>query len=284
MVSMMRWRAITVATALALVGCAGRAQTADPSSGGDATRYRADGMILDDGIRVELCLGGVLDSLPPQCDGVPVAGWDWDTVGGEQTASGISWGEFHVVGTYDGRTFTLLEAGPPEPPTDDDADQFAAPCEEPAGGWVTIDPVRAGETDRIAAMRLAESIPTYAGLWIDSIGPQAEGVAADQAVLVIAFTDEPDRHEPTIRAAWGGPLCLTRFRYSYRELRRAQRELGDGAAADAGLEMLWSSINVMRNRVELGTVVADEATQAAMDDRYGAGLVDLQPALRPVTP
>ncbi|MGH2591791.1 MAG: hypothetical protein ACRDGW_13485, partial [Actinomycetota bacterium] len=59
----------------------------------------------------ELCLGGVADSYPPQCGGVPIANWDWDLVDGEESASGTTWGNFHVVGNYDGSTFTVADAG-----------------------------------------------------------------------------------------------------------------------------------------------------------------------------
>lgn len=221
------------------------------------------------------------DSYPPQCDGLPIEGWRWEDVTGEDTARGVTWGDFHVVGTYDGETFALEAAAPPRPP-DDREDPFAAPCEEPGGGWTVVDPGLTGDGDVVAAMRAAESIPTYAGLWIDRLEPGSDEAGA-AVVLVVTFSGDASSHEAAIREAWGGPLCLSAVRYSYRELRTTQRELGDGGAAGAGLEMLWSSVNVMRNRVELGTVVADDADQAGLDARYGPGLVNLQPALTPVT-
>jgi hypothetical protein len=62
-----------------------------------------------------LCLGVVLDSLPPQCGGIPIVGWDWDAVSGEESAGGTTWGSFEVTGYYDGETFILIEAGPSAP-------------------------------------------------------------------------------------------------------------------------------------------------------------------------
>ena len=78
-----------------------------------AQLYEADGIVLEDaGHGPELCLGGVLLSLPPQCGGVPLANWDWNAVDGEQSGSGTTWGEFHVVGTYDDGVLTVTEVGP----------------------------------------------------------------------------------------------------------------------------------------------------------------------------
>ncbi len=38
----------------------------------------AQGTVMDVGGHVELCLGAVADSYPPQCSGIPVANWSWD--------------------------------------------------------------------------------------------------------------------------------------------------------------------------------------------------------------
>jgi len=57
----------------------------------------------------ELCLGGVAESLPPQCGGPEIVGWDWDAVESD-SASGTTWGEYAVEGTWDGETFHLTEA------------------------------------------------------------------------------------------------------------------------------------------------------------------------------
>jgi hypothetical protein len=57
----------------------------------------------------ELCLGGVAESLPPQCGGPEIAGWDWGTVEAD-AAQGTTWGEYVVEGTWDGETFHLTKA------------------------------------------------------------------------------------------------------------------------------------------------------------------------------
>lgn len=244
--------------------------------------YEADTTVLDSGDGPELCLGGVATSLPPQCGGVPVAGWDWNEVTGEERIGGVTWGDYHVEGTYDGTTFTLLVAGPPHPQAEEDGDQFAAPCSAPEGGWVDTDPLRTKDSDRTAAMRVAEGIDSYAGLWIDYLVDPVDEQPPGAYILVVGFTDDPQLHEAAIREVWGGPLCLTSFTYTFKELRQAQHDLGDGGAERLGIQMLTSGIDAMDNQVDLGAVVFDPSMQVALDERYGPGLVHVEPALHPV--
>lgn len=82
----------------------------------------------------ELCLGGVAESLPPQCGGPEIAGWDWDAVEAE-SAQGTTWGMYEVTGTWDGETFHLTGATAPP------ADGPALP-DEPR-----LDPGNAGAAD-----------------------------------------------------------------------------------------------------------------------------------------
>jgi len=272
--------------ALLLAACAER--TSDPGAAGSdepvgETRYETTTTVLDDADGVRLCLGVVLQSLPPHCDGVPVHGWSWRDVDGGESASGVTWGDFHVVGTYDGTTFTLIEAGPPEPYPDEGGDQFAPPCPEPGGGWVDVDPSMTGDDDRIAAMRAAEGIGDYAGIWIGYLEEPVDEQAPGAYVLTVAFTGDPSAHEPAMRAVWGGPLCLKSAEHTFAELRRAQRDLGDGGAERLGLEATWSDVDVTDNQVELGVVVWDPSLQAALDEEYGAGVVRVEPALRPLS-
>ena len=61
----------------------------------------------------ELCLGAVAESYPPQCGGLPIAGWDWEDHDGVFEREGdIRWGLFAVTGTCDGTTFTVTDAVP----------------------------------------------------------------------------------------------------------------------------------------------------------------------------
>jgi hypothetical protein len=269
-----------VLAALTLVACAnaGSDPVSPPASSG---RYGANATVLDDGTGPVVCLGGVAESLPPQCGGMPVLGWSWDEVDGEDTAGGVTWGEYHVVGTYDGSSFTVEQTGPPEAPQRDDGDPFETPCPEPTGGWTNVDPSATGDADRIAAMRTAESIPEYAGLWISYLEEPSE-LEPGPFVLNVAFTGDPASYEADLRAVWGGPLCVLSFERTFRELRRAQDDLSGGGAEAIGLELLWSGVDVLANQVEIGVVVLEPGVARALDDTYGRGTVRVVPALRPV--
>lgn len=62
----------------------------------------------------ELCLGPVAESFPPQCEGVPLSGWDWATNPPDaQSDAGTPvtrWGVYAVDGTFDGSTLTVSRA------------------------------------------------------------------------------------------------------------------------------------------------------------------------------
>jgi len=49
------------------------------------------GTVLDDGDGPELRLGGVAESLPPQCGGTKVLGWDWADIEDQESLAGTTW-------------------------------------------------------------------------------------------------------------------------------------------------------------------------------------------------
>lgn len=49
-------------------------------------------MVLEDVQGPQPCLGGVLDSLPPQGAGPEIVGWNWGEVSGFESAGGVRWG------------------------------------------------------------------------------------------------------------------------------------------------------------------------------------------------
>lgn len=266
---------------LLLLGACGD-RPADPAdTGTEPGRYETDGTVLESPDHsAELCLGGIADSYPPQCSGLPVADWDWTEVEREESASGTTWGTFHLMGTYDGATFTVLEVGTYEPPASDPSD-FTAPCPEPAGGWV-VDLSRATDADLRAVMRAAEREPDSAGFWIDYVDEPSESTQASEIIAVAAFTGDLGGHEADLRELWGGPLCVTQHERTQTELNRIQTELSGDVGEELGLQTTWSAGNVVENRVEVGVVVAGQEVVSAVEDRYGVGAVLLVPALAPV--
>lgn len=209
----------------------------------------------------QLC-AGTQDSYPPQCGGVPLADWDWSVAAGEESAHGTTWGEFSVTGRWDGTTLTLTEPpGPPRRPERDE-DPVQAGCDDPlsAGSAGT------GEEALRATFQAARAEADHAGLWVD--GP----------VLSIAFTGDLPRHEAQVRRTWGGPLCLLQHARSLAELDRIQGEV----TKQPGLQVTSSWTSEDRNVVHLGVVAIAPEQQRALDERYGAGTVEVQPMLAPV--
>lgn len=69
----------------------------------------AQGTVLDSDGSPELCLGAIMESLPPQCSGIPLIGWSWEGVEGAESSGGTTWGAYAVQGTYDGAAFTVTQ-------------------------------------------------------------------------------------------------------------------------------------------------------------------------------
>lgn len=225
-----------------------------------------------------LCLGLIALSNPPQCGNVPVRNWDWNRIAGEERGDGsgwgageTTWGEYHVTGTYDGDTFTVVSVGAPEPSERTGSDRIGTPCPEPAAGWSAVDPAKSSERDLDRAVRRVETEPDFGGVWVDHYD-------GDELILNIAFTGSLERHERALRGAWGGPLCLTETDRSLSELEDIRRE----ASAHAALDVLWSGTVENEGSVEIGVVAVDDATRAEIDQRYGKGTVQIDAALRPV--
>lgn len=260
-----------------------------PASGEDEL-YEGYGLVLESGGRgPELCLGAATDSEPPQCSGIPLEGWSWEDVPGEENAGGSTWGEYRVVGVYDRESFAVTEATVPEEfEPMEEPDRYATPCPTPEGGWVAPAPERASHEHMGRAARAAGNEPDYAAAWIDYQGNLPGDYDRGETdytkvVLNFAFTGDIARHERELREIWGGPLCvIERDRQSYKELRSIQRELSEVAASELDLQVLWSDIDEVEGTVEIAVVVLDEATRAELDRRYGEGVVDVHARLQPV--
>jgi hypothetical protein len=258
--------------------------------------YEADGIVLEDSSHgPELCLGGIALSLPPQCGGVPLAGWDWEAVDGEQSESGTTWGEFHLVGTYDDGALTVTEVGPAEPDAVDAATgtvrSFATPCPEPGGGWPAVEPGVMSDESFAAGAGIAQARPDHVALWVDYPGLTPEEV--DQAmvegtpvvkVMNVVVTGDVAETEEAIREAWLGPVCVVQHEGpTQKELQATRTEAERFVREELGLEMTWSQEGDVGLAAEIGVVIdVDGAGQAALDARYGPGMVKLFPGLTPV--
>jgi hypothetical protein len=262
--------------AVVLMSSCGEAPVADAEPPVAATDRRlvANAMVLDDGSGPKLCLGGVMESYPPQCSGPPIDGWTWPDQGTEKR-SGVTWGSFFVVGTYDRTRFaaeevidekTAAASFPREPEPD-----FRSPCPEPPGGWRAPDPDRSTAEDQEKVFAMAQRLPGYAGAWLDDRGSRSNDPRT--TVVNVQVTGDVDAAEAKLRGVWGGPLCVSLAKHTEKELTRVATEVMSRPGA------LHASPN--RGVVELGMDYDDGTLQRELDERYGTGLVKVHSALRP---
>lgn len=264
--------------------------TAVPLPPGEVTTTYA-ATVLDDGEGAELCLGGTLDSLPPQCGGPRLLGWDWaDHEGDFEDVSGTRWGEFAVTGTFDGTDLTPTAVTPADqfeaPARDEEPNPFTTRCSEPDGGWI-VDASLATEKDRTAAFRVANRLDDLGYSYVDtSLDPRspeqqdedaaagADGTLPTEVstdIVNVYVTEDPAAAEAALREVWGGGLCVGTAETSQKELRSIQRETQElpgwlGSGTSLGVAQV--------------SVIYDDGTIAAWLDReYGAGAVELDTAL-----
>lgn len=291
---------LALALALALAGCGSEVDppgarglepgdpvtspTAVPAADGPVqTTYAVT--VLDDGGGAELCVGGVAESLPPQCGGPPITNWDWaDHAGDFEDVSGTRWGDFHLVGTFDGERFTASEVTPadefdaPEPPDDP---PLGTPCDDVE----VVDPGRTSMADFNAASGAANRLAGHGMTWVDTSGDPRTPEEIDQEmadgnddvsswVLNVSVTEDLDAAEAALREHWGGGLCVSEAPYTQAELRDIQREVNE-------LPGMTSS-GADGDHVFLGVVYDDGSLQAWLDEEYGEGLVRVSSALVPV--
>ncbi|MCW2833421.1 MAG: hypothetical protein JWN68_1374 [Nocardioides sp.] len=265
---------------------------AEPAAAGQPTSApAADGpvataglvTVLDDGDGPELCTN-VAESLPPQCSGSPIAGWDWAAHPEHEDQSGTKWGTFALRGTFDGTTFTVTEAIPaalydaaPAPAEPD----FETPCEEPAGGWTMVDPATTTQESTDATFTAASRLPGYAGAWIDQSIDEADEPAPGEAeandptsmIINVAVTEDAAAAEATLRETWGGALCVSEAAYTESELNEIAMDL----QALPGATSSWAADDV----VHIGVLHDDGSLQAWVDETYGEGRVEVSATLVP---
>jgi hypothetical protein len=236
-------------------------------------------MVLEaNGKEPVFCLGAVLDSLPPQCGGPRLVGWDWDFIDNKETARGTTWGDAAITGHYREGTFDVVDAGIPDyPPFEDHPIETL--CDDPDGGWQS-EGDRDSDRDRDRALRYARSQPEHAGAWVDYLEEPAE-FEDTPYVLNVAFTGDIERHESALRELWEGPLCVVSFERSLGELMDIQNELSGDVGKEMGLEVLTSAASENRNVVEISVVIATPEMLDALEKRYGPSVVEVDARLRP---
>jgi hypothetical protein len=225
-------------------------------------------------------------------------GWDWAAVDGAESASGTTWGQYRVVGTWDGDRLTLTEApGPPVQP-ERPANPLGTPCDPPNGGWRFPDADRytieeLGERWE-AAVRFAHEQPTFAGLWIDNSanpdwvdGPMSEEQAMrasdrTKAVLNVRFTGDLEGLRRELADRWPGAICVTKAEHTRDELYAIQEAITRELQQHARDQFHASSADEVHGVVEVLVTVAEPSLQDRYDRKYGMGVVRVSGALQPI--
>ena len=241
-------------------------------------RFRFAGTVLEGPEHGPQLCSVVATSYPPQCGGPDVVGWSWDGLDAA-SSGGTTWGNYVVVGTWDGRRLHLTEparvddggSGRPAPARKPD---FSTPCAPPEGGWrpVDLDRTTTEAFERVAA--LAAESPELAGLWIDQ---PPDGDNDPTGMVVNArFTDRLAANERELREVWGGALCVSAASRTQAELESVQRTLADLPG------FVGSGPDVIAGVVDAQVYVATERAQRELDERFGPGVVRLAGVLQPM--
>jgi hypothetical protein len=253
----------------------GAMPTAVPAAEGEVTTG-ALVTVLDDGDGPELC-HMVAESLPPQCEGVPMADWDWADHPEHEDQAGVRWGSFALTGTFDGTTFAVTDAVPaalydalneePEPLP-------GTPCEPPAGGWGVVDAATATPEAMDATFTEAARLPGFGGAWMDTSRDPSSTNDPTKVIINVAVTGDVAAAEATLRETWGGALCVSPARYTETELNEVSLELQELP----GVLSTSAADDVVRADV----LYDDGSLQSWADAEYGEGRVEITSALQPV--
>jgi hypothetical protein len=284
---------VLAAAGLALTACGDQpAGTAGDPTADAGHRYTTAATVIEGPDHGPRLCWSVMESNPPQCGGgIAVVGWDWTALDGSEADRGTTWGDYVVIGTYDGQHFTITETPTPyvAPEPTPRPPPATTPCPPPADGWGVVDAATATYEAQDAAVGYAQAQPDHVAVWVDSSMNPAHAmkdseITADtlsmlndptKLIVNVRFTGGLERHEQALRAIWGGALCVSSGARTSAELESLR------AALHTELDPLGSSVDGRAGQVVLHVIV-DDGLQAELDQRHGSGLVQVHALLTPV--
>lgn len=211
--------------------------------------------------RVELCIGPIAESYPPQCRGPELRGeFSWDDVQAQEQA-GVRWTDtvYVAVGSFDraADAFTLTRPlstdAPPGVAMPTAAEvAFAQLCDDPYRGG---DPVRSGDFE--SQERLQQRLTTldgYVTSWV------SDGVDLFNVVV----TGDPEGAHAALREVWAGGLCVEqRDLPTAADVASAQAALSERATE---LGLTSSGSGGVSGLLEVEVVLADVETTALVHE------------------
>lgn len=288
--------ALVVLAALLLAGCGSSTGPApgDESPSGQAVKIVdpdqelvAHGILMQSSpdAPVEICVGGVAESLPPQCSGPVLLGdFSWEDVGPER-ASGVTWTDepWYAVGDFD------PDGGPQgsitltRPVSGDPPEGYAVPtaAEEVTFPQLCDDPFRGGSEDAAGDVDAQEQLAVALE---DLDGYVTSWVSDGSSLFNVLVTGDPEEAFEELREVWRGGLCVEQ-----RDLPTQEELL---AAQDALVEeweelrLLHAGAGGMTGMLEVGVLVSDQETVDAVLETVSPWLepdqVVITGALRPL--
>jgi heat shock protein HslJ len=218
-----------------------------------AQRVQFTTTVIDSGDGPELCLGIVLDSLPPQCSGPVASGLEME--GWTEKANGVRWGDQTVVVSWPpvaGMVDVL-----------DQSDPVNLDIEFPPGDL----PAECQGIEKAAG---AGPINDYAS----SLGDMNGGLyVANDGTLVLQVIGDPAPHRTALAASGGA--CVVEVPRSEAEQLRIQNSLAPLLADISAVSGSYALSTGPGGRVDVQVPVADAATARAV-----AGIVDDPTAIR----
>jgi hypothetical protein len=252
--------------------------------------YVADGIVLDKGsVGQQLC-SFVLDSLPPQCEGLPIVGLDWQDIPWAETAGDTTWADARLIGVFTGTELVLTERPKERAPVQTEVPDSSTPCPVPEEGWTARDPALATEQGFERANEYAESQSEFTGTWVDQLREPVEGAEFARSYIAnFSFTSNLDEHRDEIEKLYGGPVCVSEGKRPLTELREIQDRVFDliftpqaeavGIYAGYGAS---GAADQFKGVVEVSVMaVVDDEAQAWLDEQFGEGSVVLHSFLQP---
>ncbi|MCC2594563.1 hypothetical protein LKO27_14245 [Tessaracoccus sp. OS52] len=211
-----------------------------------------------------LCLGAVMESYPPQCNGPTLKGdFSWDEVKYEESGTRWTNESYTVFGYYDAGdgengSFTLSRpVGEVAPPPAHSPMEFSALCADPLRGG---DESLTGMAAQEALQQEVLELPLV-GLWV------SDGTD----FFNVRVQGDAEAAHAQLRKVWGGELCV--------ESSDAPTEAERQAAADRIMAALpegqflgGSGGNGLSPVVDVMVVVADAATESTIREAAGPGV------------
>jgi hypothetical protein len=278
---------LVVVIVVGLAGCGGSTEidrssptTRPPAPSTTSVRarqlYEVTTTVLQDGRHgPQLCLGGVLDSLPPQCGGPDVVGLDWTTVPWASRGGKTTWASMHVIGTFDGHRFTLTHAPERPRPSTEPAQHVHFPqiCAHPAGQ----SPPPEDQFVRVSGL---DRFPGVISLWITDPGTLPP--TSRYVVNIYVRPGYAASVTQAVRKEYGAGLCVVeKDAPSLAQLRAVQAEVQAlGNQSPLGVTVT-DFVDTTRAVVHVDVAVAGAPEVRFAREKFGA-LVELHGELRPI--